>query len=400
MQRFTYQARDLQGRKLSGKVEAKSREAAAAILREKQLLIVSLHEQSEGTLDEVLALFAKVKTDDIVTFTRQLATMINAGLPLLKAFAILEGQSKPAMRKVVRQLTRSIEGGANFGDSLTKQKEVFSPIYVSLVQAGEAAGALDTTLVRLADSLEKQKEFRAKTKGALVYPAIVLVAMVVVMIIMMVFVVPQMTELYVDFGADLPFATQLLIDMSNFFQNQWYILAGAVVAFVFVFRRWVKTTSGRWQWDKFLLRLPIFGKLRQQTILAEFTRTLSLMLGAGISLLEALEIITVGVDSVVFQKSLTDARSDVEKGKTLSNSLLHQGVFPDLLPQMVAVGEETGRMDDVLAKLAAYYEQESEQAIKVMTTALEPMIMVVLGVGVGFLLVAIVMPIYNLTSQF
>jgi len=400
MMRFTYQARDSQGRRLNGKVEAKTKEAAAAILREKQLLIVSLHEQSEGTIDEVLALFAKVKTDDIVTFTRQLATMINAGLPLLKAFAILEGQAKPAMRKIIRGLTRSIEGGSNLGDSLTKQKDVFSPIYISLVQAGEAAGALDTTLVRLADSLEKQKEFRAKTKGAMVYPVIVLIAMVVVIIIMMVFVVPQMTELYTDFGADLPFATQLLIDMSNFFRNQWYILIGIVVTSGYIFRRWISTKVGRRQWDSLMLRLPIFGKLRQQTVLAEFTRTLSLMLGSGISLLEALQIITVGVNNVIYQSALIEARSDVEKGKTLSNSLIHQGVFPDLLPQMVAVGEETGRMDDVLAKVATYYEQESEQAIKVMTTALEPMIMVVLGVGVGFLLVAIVMPIYNLTSQF
>lgn len=400
MLRFTYQARDLQGRKINGKVEAKSEDAAAAILREKQLFIVSIREQSEGALDEVFALFAKVRTDDVVTLTRQLATMINAGLPLLKAFTILEGQSQPAMRKVVRTLIRSIEGGSNLGDSLIKQKEVFSPIYISLVQAGESAGALDTTLVRLADSLEKQKEFRSKTRGAMVYPGIVFSAMIVVVIIMMIFVIPQMTELYTDFGADLPFATQLLIDMSNFFKNQWYILAGAVVASIYVFRRWVRTKAGRWQWDKLMLRLPIFGKLRQQTTLAEFTRTMALMLAAGISLLEALKIITTGVSNVVYQKAFTEARSDVEKGKTLSSALVHQGVFPDLLPQMVAVGEETGRMDDVLEKVANYYEQESEQAIKVMTTAMEPMIMVVLGVGVGFLLVAIVMPIYNLTSQF
>lgn len=400
MAQFAYQARDSQGRRLAGKVEAKNEQSAAAVLREKNLFIVSLHEKSDTIWNELTASMSKVKTDDIVNFTRQLATMINAGLPLLKSFAILESQAKPAMRKVIRKLNREIEGGANFGNALSKEKETFSTVYVALVQAGEAAGALDTILLRLADTLEKQKDFRAKTKGALIYPAIVMIAMVVVAIVMMIFVIPQLMTLYEDFDADLPFATQVLMDLSNFFSSRWYVLLiGAVVAGV-GFRAWIKTARGRLQYDTYILKVPIFGPLRRKIISTEFARTLSLMVSAGISLLESLEIVARGMDNVLYKEAVMNSREEVEKGRPLSSSLSRQEVFPELVSQMIAVGEETGRLDEVLTKLANYYESESEQAIKGLTTALEPLIMIVLGLGVGFLIIAIIMPIYGLTSQF
>ncbi len=400
MARYAYQARDSQGRRLKGKVEAKNEQSAASILREKNLLIISLHEKSDTLLNELTASMSKVKVDDIVNFTRQLATMINAGLPLLKAFSILESQSKPAMRKVIRKLNREIEGGANFGDALAKEKEVFNSIYISLVQAGEAAGALDTILVRLADTLEKQKEFRAKTKGALIYPAIIMVAMLVVAVIMMIFVIPQMMELYEDFDADLPAATQILMDVSYFFSSKWYLfLIGGVVG-GFAFTKWKKTERGRHKYDELILKVPIIGPLRRKIISTEFARTMSLMVSAGISLLESLQIVARGMDNVLYRDAVLKSRDDVEKGRPLSSSLSRQEVFPELVPQMIAVGEETGRLDEVLTKLANYYEAESEQAIKGLTTAIEPLIMIVLGLGVGFLIIAIIMPIYGLTSQF
>lgn len=400
MAQFVYQARDSSGRRLSGKVEAKSAEAAASILHEKQLFIISIREKSETLLNEIMASLQKVSQNDIVNFTRQLATMINAGLPLLKAFAILENQGKPAMRKVVRTLTREIEGGSNFGDALTKQDQIFDTVYISLVQAGEAAGALDTILLRLADTMDKQKEFRSKTKGALIYPAIVLVAMLVVSVVMMVFVIPQMTALYEDFDADLPLATQLLMNLSDFMVQRWYILLGMTIAAIFGFLRWKSTEKGRQQYDRLRLKIPVFGVLKKKVLATEFSRTMSLMVGSGISLMEALTIVGRGLDNLLYQQAVIAAREDVEKGKPLSRSLEKQQVFPELVPQMIAVGEETGQLDDVLNKLANYYEQETEQAIKNLTTALEPMIMIVLGLGVGFLIVAIIMPIYNLTSQF
>lgn len=399
MPQYVYTARDNKGTKLKGKVEAKNIDVAAAILREKNLFIVNLRDQSQSSLTELRAQLARVKSDDIVNFTRQLATMINAGLPLIQALSILRQQSNPAMEKILKKLQQDIEGGSNLGDALAEHK-AFGKVYISLVQAGEAAGALDTILVRLADTLEKQKEFRSKTKGALVYPGIVLSAMGIVMVVMMVFVVPRMTELYQDFDAELPFATQALIDLSSYMRNQWYVLVGIGVLGFVLLRAWKRTPQGALQYDKFMLRLPVMGNLRKKILVTEFSRTMSLMISAGISLLEALDIVTGGLDNLVYSQAVQRARTGVEKGRPLSHSLEREEVFPILLPQMVAVGEETGQLDDVLQKLAHYYESETEHAIKGLTTALEPMIMVVLGLGVGFLIIAIVMPIYNLTSQF
>lgn len=397
---FTYTARDTSGKKISGKVEAQAKETAASILRSKGLFIISLHDVNASFLTELQALTDKIKSDDIVNFTRQLATMVEAGLPLIQALTILTNQARPALQKVLQSVIRSIEGGENFGKALSKHDKVFDSIYVALVQAGEAAGALDTILLRMADTLEKQKEFKSKTKGALIYPGIVLTALAGVMTIMMIFVVPQMTSLYADFGADLPVMTQILIDVSNFFRNQWYVLLAAIVGTITVVRAWKKTAGGRYKYDQIMLKIPLMGKLRQQIMMSEFSRTLSLMVAAGISLLEALNISQRGIDNVVYQQAVQRVRTDVEKGQSLSRSMEKQGVFPPLLYQMASVGEETGQLDGVLEKVAKYYESESEHAIKGLTTALEPMIMVVLGVGVGFLIMAIVMPIYNLTSQF
>lgn len=400
MAQFVYTARDNAGKKVKGKVEAKSKEGAASILRTRGFFIISLTDHNESAFGELQASMSRVSKDDVVNFTRQLATMINAGLPLIQALTILEAQAKPAMRKVVRTIQRDIEGGSNLGASLGKHTKVFDTVFVALVRAGEAAGALDTILNRLADTLEKQKEFRAKTKGALIYPGIVFTAMVVIMIVMMVFVIPKMATLYQDFDAELPWMTQLLIDMSSFMSNRWYILAGIAFLIWFVIRAWRKTPQGNYEFDRIMLRLPVMGKLRQKILVTEFSRTLALMITAGISLLQALDIVVGGMDNEVYRRAVIEARQDVEKGRPLSRSLEKHSLFPLLLPQMVAVGEETGQLDDVLEKLAKYYESETETAIKGLTTAIEPLIMVVLGVGVGFLIIAIIMPIYNLTSQF
>jgi type IV pilus assembly protein PilC len=393
MPQFLYTARDAKGHKVKGKVEAKSRDVAANVLREKKLFIISLQDHTESSFAALSAKIVGIKQDDIVNITRQLATMINAGLPLIQSFTILETQAKPALKKVLRMVIRDIESGSNLGTALKKHPTVFTRIYVSLVEAGEAAGALDKILNRLADTLEKQKEFRAKTKGALIYPGIVFAAMIIVMIVMLVFVIPQMTDLYADFGADLPMPTQILIGMSNFLRNSWYVFLGGIAGAYALLRAWKKTESGRFQYDKIMLKVPVMGQLRQKMLVTEFSRTMSLMITAGISLLHALEIVRTGLDNELYRRAVMVASEDVEKGKSLSSALERQNIFPILLPQMVAVGEETGQLDDLLTKLSVYYEAETEHAIKNLTTAMEPVIMVVLGVGVGFLIIAIIMPI-------
>jgi len=252
----------------------------------------------------------------------------------------------------------------------------------------------------LADNMEKEKEFKAKTKGALIYPIIVVIAMLAVGVIMMIFVIPKLTEMYRDFGSELPFLTKALIGISDGMVKYWYIAGAIIGGAIFAWKSYYKTKLGRYKIDEIMLKLPIFGELKKKVILTDFARTLALLLGSGISLLEAISIVTESVENIVYRSALQEVSKQVEKGSSLSEALSHYEMFPVILHQMMSVGEETGKLDDVLKKLSNYFEQESEHAIKNMTTAIEPMIMVVLGLGVGAMVIAVIMPIYNLTSQF
>jgi len=336
----------------------------------------------------------------VVHFTRQLATMIKAGLPLTTALSILKYQSTLAMTKVVEEVLREVEGGGSFSKALAKFSRVFDQVYLSLIQSGEAAGVLDKVLLRLADNLEKQSEFRAKTKNALIYPAIISIAMVIVAIVMSVFVIPKLTSLYTEFGAQLPLMTRILIGISNFMIKSWYLMLGFGLAGGYALHRWKKTVSGRMAWDKFSLKVPIFGPLKTKIILTEITRTLALLIESGVSIIEALEIVAGTADNVLFSGSIKYAAKEVEKGVPLAVAIGQFEHFPPIVSQMLAVGEETGKIDEVMFNLSGYFETEAEQAVKGLTTAIEPLMMIVLGVGVAFLVIAIILPIYNLTSQF
>ncbi len=397
---YSYKVKTSTGETIKGKIEAVNVKQAAAVLKEKNLFIVSIEDSMGSALQDINALLDRVKTADVVNFTRQLSTMITAGLTLTESFRILAQQSRPAMGKIITTLQRDVEGGSSFADALEKQKKVFSKVYIALVRSGEAAGVLDQVLKRLADNLEKQAEFASKTKGALIYPIIVVIAMIGVASIMMIFVIPKLTAMYADFGAQLPLVTRILVVASNFMASYWYVVFGTMAVALAVFRTWKKTEIGERTMDKFVLKIPVFGTLRVKVMMAEFTRTISLLLGAGVSLLQTLRIVSDSLENVLFRDALKGAAEDVEKGMGFSEALSKYELFPALVGQMVAVGEETGKLDEVLMKVSGYYENESEQAIKNLSTALEPMIMVVLGVGVGFLIIAIITPIYNLTSQF
>lgn len=397
---FTYTAKSPTGQTVKGKVEAKNAHGAAAELRERKLFVIDVKALNEGSFAEVQKALFGVKYDDIVNFTRQLSTMISAGLPLANALNILSQQSRSQMSQLVTTILQDVEGGLTFADSLSKHPKQFDKMYIQLVRAGELGGVLDNVLLRLADNMEKTKAFRGKTKGALIYPVIVVIAMIVVAFIMMIFVIPQMMSLYEDFDAELPLPTKLLMAVSGFMVRFWWAVIGGVAIGIVAFRKWVSTTAGRLAWDQIILRLPLFGPLIVKVTLTEFTRTMSLLLTSGVSLLQALEIVMDAVPNVVYQNALTESAKMVEKGVSLSQAISRFPDFPPILQQMTAVGEETGKLDSVLLKLSSYFEQESEQAIKNMTAAIEPMIMIVLGIGVGLMVIAVIMPIYNLTSQF
>jgi len=401
MKRFTYKAKDKTGRIVSGEVESSSEQMAARLVREKGLTVISLTPARESLASLIRKLRDRITAGDVATLTRQVATMINAGLPITESLLILRSQSKGALQKVVAQILTDVEGGESLSTSLSRHPKVFSPTYIALVKSGELGGVLDQVLGRLADNLEKQQEFKGRVKGALIYPAIIVIGMVVVAIVMMIFVIPKLTSLYGEFGAKLPTATKILIGVSNFFFHFWPIGLVALAIGIYGFRAYRQTAIGRRKTDELVFKIPIVGELQKQIILTELTRTLSLMVGSGVSILEALNICAAVVGNEVLGDALRDAAKQVEKGFPIAYSFSkHPEAFPFILSQMIAVGEETGKMDEVLGKVSHVFEIESDQKVKALTSAVEPLVMIMLGVGVGFLVIAIILPIYNLTSQF
>jgi len=401
MKRYNYKAKDKTGKLVVGEVEAASEVHAAKLVRERGLIVLSIVEQREGIIAFTKRLRSRVTSAEVTTFTRQLATMVGAGLPITEALLILRNQTKGLMQKVVSQILVDVEGGESLSASLGKHSKAFSQTYIALVKSGEVGGVLDTVLIKLADNMEKTQEFKGKVKGALIYPAVVIVGMVVVAAVMMIFVIPKMMSLYSEFGAELPGPTRVLMAISNFLITFWPVVLGILFFGLYAFSIYRKTPDGKRKIDELIFKIPIFGDLQRQITLTDLTRTLSLMTGAGVSILEGLNISSQVVDNTVIADALKDAAKQVEKGFPIAYSFAkHPDAFPYILSQMIAVGEETGKIDEVLAKVSHVFEVESDEKVKALTSAIEPLIMIVLGIGVGFLVIAVILPIYNLTSQF
>jgi len=338
--------------------------------------------------------------DDKVNFTRQLSTMITAGLPLTDALSILETQASPVMRKIVAEILTSVQGGGSLADAMERHPQAFDQVYVALVRSGEAAGILDDVLNRLAQNLEKQRDFQSKVKGAMIYPAIVITGMILVALIMIIFVIPRLTVLYEEFEAELPIITKIMLGISKFISSFWWLGISLIAGGLYLLRITSHHPAFKKKYDELYFRIPVLGNLRRQVMFTEFSRTLGLLVGAGILVVDALNIVKGSMGSPVYEEAISKTTDQVEKGFPLAVALARTEVFPPLLPQMIAVGEETGKLDEVLGKISAYFEQEAETLVKGLTTAIEPLIMIVLGIGVGFLVIAVIMPIYNLTSQF
>lgn len=398
---FNYKGRDKDGKDTFGIVEAPTAESAVKLLRSRELFVVSIKEVRQSGLADFMARFKKVGFGEVANFTRQLATMIVAGLSLPDALTILRSQTtNPAFVRLISDVEHQIIGGGNLADSFGKYPSVFSPIYIALVRAGESSGTLDQVLTRLADTLESQAEFRSKVKGAMVYPVIIVVGMVAVVMVMMTVVIPKLTDLYKDFGIELPTATKILIAVSTFFVHFWWLMIAGMVGLVIGFGKWRKTPIGELMVDSIILRTPLFGDLTKKVLLVEFTRTLAMLISAGIHILQGLQTLRNSLGNVLFRNAIDEISKKVEKGFPLGETFAQYEVFPPIVSQMMKVGEETGKLDDTLVKLSRYFESESEHLVRGLTTAIEPIIMVVLGVGVGFIVISVITPIYNLTSQF
>lgn len=383
------------------KLEAASSNAVVKYLQANGYFPVSIQEIKQEGTSSFLAFTQRTSFSDIVNFTRQIAIMLNAGLTLIDALEILKKQiTKPMMKKMVDDIDAEIKSGGSFSGALKKYPKNFSNLYIALIKSGEASGKLGEILLRLADNLEKEREFKGKLKGALIYPIVVLSAMVIVIFIMITFVLPKLLSLYKDFNVDLPWTTKVLITISSFSTRFWPLIIAAGFFAWTALNRYLKTKEGKESFDRLALALPLFGNIIQVSSLVDATRTLAILIGAGVSILDALNIIIETTSNVIFQQAFVNVSRKVEKGQSLGISLEQEGIFPPILVQMSLVGEQTGNLDDTLLRLSRYFEMESEISIKSMTTLIEPAILVVLGLGVGFLVVSVITPIYNLTSSF
>lgn len=397
--KLSYRAVTKDGKTVRGIIEAHDVIEAAGYLRRREFLPIQITPENKSML-QYFPFFNKSSTADIVFFTRQLSSMITSGLTLMQALSILKEQiENPSLTDVVSSIIADIEEGKSFSSAIEKYPDVFSPIYISLVKAGEDAGLLDKVLLRLADNLEKQKKLKSTIKSALMYPAIVVIGMIIVMTIMMIFVIPQLTTLYESLNVELPLPTKIVVGISRFTTSFWPFIFALIALSIFLFKRWHKSESGKLIMDGLVLKLPIFGKLIKETILAEFTRTLGLLVGTGSLVVESLNQTSDVAGNILYKNAILGVAKRVEKGISVGDSMLAYPLFPPILVQMVKVGEQTGKLDESLLKVSEYFEREVDQTVKTLTTALEPFIMIVLGIGVVFLIISIVVPIYSLTSS-
>lgn len=399
--KFYYKAISSDGKPIDGFLTAKTSSEAAAFLRKQDLFPVKIVEHKESISLLGISKGGKISSKDRIFFTRQLSTMINSGLTLMQALVILRDQiEKKSFHEIIVSIINDVEAGSSLSDAIKKYPKAFSPVYIALVKAAESSGLMDKVLDKLAATLEKQQELKEKVRGALIYPVIVIILMIGVATIMMIFVIPQITTLYSSFDVDLPLPTQILIGVSGFVASFWpvMLILGGVGAFVFT--RWRATPVGRKTTDRLILRIPVVGKLVTQSILTEFARTLGLLVGAGSAIVPSLRLIQDVVGNRIYEDSISDVAMRVEKGVSVGDALKVDGLFPAYLVEMVKIGEQSGKMDESLVRASEYYEKEVERVVKVLTTAMEPFIIVVLGLGVGFLLISVITPIYQLTSSF
>ena len=397
---YLWEGKSRKGTTEHGEISAANEAAVRLALRRQQIQATKI----EAKPKDLLRGFKfhrrkKVKEKEIVIFTRQFATMIDAGLPLVQCLEIIASQQDNAtLKDILIQVKGDVEAGSTFADALRKHPTVFNDLYCNLVTAGETGGILDTILNRLAAYIEKAMNLKKKVKGAMVYPIAVLSVALIVVIGLLVFVIPVFQKMFADMGGTLPAFTQMIINLSDFMRRYFLLVGGMLVALFFVFKRYYKTEGGREAVDGRLLRLPIFGPLIKKVAIAKFTRTLSTMLSSGVPILEGLDIVARTSGNKVIEKAIFKTKSSIGEGKTIAEPLAASGVFPPMVVQMISVGESTGALDSMLSKIADFYDDEVDAAVSALTSLLEPLLMVFLGGAIGALVIAMYLPIFQMAS--
>jgi len=396
---YTWVAETRKGRVIKGEVEAVDEKSAGLQLRRRNLTVKKLKPKPKDLFEGLSLMKPKVTSKDIVIFTRQFSTMIDAGLPLVQGLTILAEQAEnKTFKDILRHIVKDVEGGSSLAEAMQKHPKVFDDLFVNLVAAGEVGGILDTILQRLAAYIEKAEKLKSRIKGAMTYPIVVVAIAVIVIAVIMIFVIPVFQEMFASFGKALPVPTQMVVAMSNFTKGNIHYMIGALVVLIFLFKRYRATANGRKTTDTLALKLPIFGPLLKKVAVARFSRTLGTMISSGVPIITALEIVAKTSGNVVLEEVILDVRSSIAEGQPIAEPLSENDIFPNMVVQMIAVGEATGALDTMLGKIADFYDDEVDTAVEAMTSMLEPLLMVFLGGSIGGLVVAMYLPIFSMAA--
>ena len=399
-QTFSFRAVDAAGGKVIGELDADTRESVVSTLRERGLLALEV-KQKVKAVELSLDRFARVSMEDLAIITRQLSTMINSGLSLMRALTVLESQTEnPKLKATLIDVRSDIQAGKSLSDSLEKHPKIFNELYVAMIRAGETGGFLEDVLKRVADQLESQSRLRRQVRGAMVYPAVVLTVAAGVLVAMLTFIIPVFAKVFKQFNGKLPSITAFLISLSHALRSDWYIFIFGTLALVFAFRKWKASKSGRPMWDRMRLKAPMkIGSVVLKVGLARWSRTMASLTTAGVPMLETIEVTGRTSGNTMIENAMTSVYESVQTGGTIAAALGNESVFPSLVTNMVRVGEETGALDSTLAKVADFYEEQVEIAVKSLTSILEPVMIVIIGSIVGFMIIAMYLPMFDLYNQ-
>ncbi len=390
---------DGSGRETKGEIEARDEQTARLLLSRKKIRIKKLKTKPKDLFENISFLQPKVKTKDIVIFTRQLSTMIDAGLPLVRGLEILASQQEnPTFKKMLTQIKTDVESGSTFAEALKKYPKHFDRLYRNMVAAGEIGGILDEVLRRLSDYMEKAQALKAKVKSAMTYPAIVLAISVVVLSIILIFVIPTFAKMFADFGSALPLPTQIVINLSNFVKSYFLVMVAFGVILVLLFKKYYSTQKGRFTVDRLLLKAPVFGALIRKVAVAKFTRTLGTLINSGVPIIEALNVAAGTAGNKVIEETIKNVKASISEGRSIAQPLMESQVFPSMVVQMIAVGETTGALDAMLNKIADFYDEEVNTAVDALTSMIEPFMIVFLGGTIGSIIIAMYLPIFKMAG--
>jgi type IV pilus assembly protein PilC len=390
---WEYTARTLTGQEQTGSIDLPTRDDVVAHLRRNRLVLVRLREARKAKKK------GRIPTRDVVVFTRQFATMINSGLPLVQALDILAKQTdNKVLAAVTREVVYDVESGHTLADALSRHPNAFSQLYVNMVAAGEAGGILDTIMLRLATFLEKNDAIVRKVKGAMIYPAVIFSVAAIAVVVLLIFVIPTFQNMFASVNLELPLPTRMVIGLSDLLQSFWWLIGGTIAAIVFGIRRYYATPNGQLVLDRLMLKLPVLGDVLRKSAVSRFTRTLGTLIASGVSILDGLEITARTAGNRVIHDAIMQSRGSIAGGETIAVPLEQSGVFPPMVTSMIAVGEATGGLDEMLTKIADFYDDEVDAAVSNLLSLMEPVMIVVLGVIVGGMIVAMYLPIFDMIN--